>query len=51
MPKTLNRVGLNIKFIKMETKKEALIAQILAEKAASVSGTHCCGGTHCCSTL
>jgi len=40
------------KFFIMKTSKEALIAQILAEKAAqAVSGTHCCGGTHCCVTL
>lgn len=40
----------------MKTNKEALIAEILAEKSANeksanVSGTHCCGGVHCCATL
>ena len=42
----------------METnKKEALIAEILADKAANpvgsthCGGTHCDGGGHCTSTL
>lgn len=36
----------------MKTNKEALIAEILAYKAArSVGGTHCSNCGHCTSTL
>ena len=36
----------------MKTDKEALIDQVLSERAANpVGGTHCSGGGHCTVTL